>query len=249
MDKFKIHIIRLPGLFSPILSCGRLFFIAAIIACAGLLFLPTFVPAATQSVDCREIIIIDPGHGGIDGGAVGINGLLEKDVNLELSLILRDIFTLNGYNVIMTRETDTSTNDEKYTDITDIKRSDLHNRLKLIEEYENSPAILIHQNKFEQQSSRGAQMFYGQKNPESILLAQALQDSIVKNLQPQNQRKIKKSESSVYILHQSTSPIVLAECGFLSNPEEAELLKDSEYLKKLAFAIFCGFEEYQKQGN
>lgn len=194
----------------------------------------------------ETLIILDPGHGGVDPGAVG-NNVIEKDINLSIALTLRDILQLNGYSVIMTRETDISINNKELKKISQIKSSDLKNRLKLIDEHEGAITIMIHQNKFEQAKYSGAQMFYGQKNEESRMLAQVLQSEFKARLQPDNERQIKPSTSAVYILHNSKNPIVLAECGFVSNPDEAQLLLQEEYRQKIAFTIFCGIEEYLKQ--
>jgi len=185
-------------------------------------------------------VVIDAGHGGGDPGAIGVNGANEKDINLKISIYLRDILIANGYEVIMTRETDISIHDEKHTKTSKIKTSDLKNRLKLIESHPDAIAVLIHQNEFTSKKSCGAQMFYGRKNEESIALAQSIQDAFVKNIQPDNNREIKKSTKDVYIINNAKNPIVLVECGFISNPNEADLLVDEEYQKKVAFTIFCG---------
>lgn len=189
-------------------------------------------------------IIIDAGHGGIDGGTVGINGEIEKDINLAIALTLRDMLKIQGFNVIMTRVEDISLNDADLTKVTDIKTSDIKNRMKLIEEYPNSPVILVHQNHFTEEKYNGAQMFYGHLNTQSEKLAQNMQASIRSFLQPNNSREIKVSTSSVYLLHNASNPIVLAECGFLSNYEEATLLSDEEYQLKMAFSLFAGIVNY-----
>lgn len=189
-------------------------------------------------------VVIDAGHGGLDPGAVGKNGCLEKDINLNIALALKDMLTLNGYRVVMTRETDISLHDEKLKKVSRIKASDLNNRLKIFEKNKSSITVMIHQNHFSREQYNGAQMFYGKKNNKSSLLATSLRDSFKENLQPDNDREIKPSTSAVYILHNAKNPIVLAECGFISNHAEAELLSDEEYQKKVAFTLFCGIEKY-----
>lgn len=196
--------------------------------------------AANAQPEGIRTVIIDPGHGGADGGAVGVNGTIEKDINLAISLKLRDMLVLQGYEVLMTRETDVMTCDEGLKGITKQKKSDMHNRLKLINEHPEAVVLSIHQNLFEQEKYHGAQMFYGKNNPFSKELAQTLQKTFVKNLQPENLREIKKGEKDLYLLWQSESPIVLVECGFLSNGEECAKLLEDEYQGKVAFTIMEG---------
>ena len=185
-------------------------------------------------------VIIDPGHGGADGGAVGIDGVIEKDINLSIALKLRDMLTLQGYEVLMTREEDIMTCDPGVEGIAKQKKSDMRNRLKLMNEHPEAIVLSIHQNLFEQEQYHGAQMFYGKNHPFSKMLAQALQDTFVKNLQPENLREIKKGEKDLYLLWESENPIVLVECGFLSNGEECEKLQQDEYQGQVAFTILEG---------
>lgn len=215
---------------------------------AVLLAAPPVVQGIIQvnaDIKKENVVILDPGHGGIDPGAIGVNGIKEKEVNLDIALILKDMLTLSGYSVIMTRESDISVNDPKYTTVASIKSSDLKNRLKLMKEYPDAPVILIHQNEYLSSSSHGAQMFYGRHNENSRRLAESLRASFVELLQPDNRRECKKSTSAVYVLHNAPNPVVLAECGFLSNYNEAELLSNSEYRQRVAFALYCGFMRYE----
>jgi len=206
-----------------------------------------YIPAGGDLKGERPVIVLDAGHGGVDPGAIGTNGALEKDINLSIALCLRDILEANGFTVVMIREEDVSVNDARYKKISQIKTSDLKNRLKTIEDYPDAIAVSIHQNHFSQEKSSGAQMFYGRKNPESEPLAQAIQASFRERLQPDNSRAVKQSTSDVYILHNASIPIVLVECGFLSNREECALLCDEEYQRQAAFAIFCGIAEYREE--
>lgn len=189
-------------------------------------------------------IVIDPGHGGIDGGAVGVGGIEEKEINLALSLDLVQMLRVSGFAVIMTRETDVSIHDPGVSGAKAIKTSDLKNRLKLTQSAANPIFLSIHQNKYSSGSISGAQMFFGGKNPESARLAQLLQDSIRTRLQPENNRMIKEGGSNLFLIHTLECPAVLAECGFLSNAKEAELLSDPEYRQKVAFALVCGLLEF-----
>lgn len=203
----------------------------------------------SQSADftfSSNTVIIDAGHGGVDPGAIGANGSIEKDINLNIALALRDMLITNGYTVIMTRESDVALHDEKYKKIGQIKTSDLKNRLKLVNDNSDAITIMIHQNHFTEEKYNGAQMFYGRLNPQSQILAEALRQSFKGNLQPNNARQTKRSTKDVYVLHNAKSPIVLAECGFLSNYAESELLSNEEYQQKVAFTLYSGIEGYKK---
>ena len=230
-----------------LLCCSML----AILLVACLMVSPytTIKSALSNSGDVTfssNTVIIDAGHGGIDPGASGINGAIEKDINLNIALTLRDMLIANGYTVIMTRDTDRSLHDDTLTKVSQIKSSDLKNRLKLVDENSDAITIMIHQNHFSEEKYHGAQMFYGRLNPQSELLAQSLSQSFKEQLQPENTREIKPSSKDVYVLHHAKSPIVLAECGFLSNYVESELLSQEDYQQKIAFTIFSGIEGYKK---
>lgn len=218
--------------------------IACIIICTSYFKNNIITTSIQNDIFTNSTIIIDAGHGGIDGGAVGVNGEIEKDINLSIALMLNDMLKIHGFNVVMTRVDDVSLNDEGITKTAEIKTSDIKNRMKIIEEYPNSPVILIHQNHFSEEKYSGAQMFYGHLNEDSHNLALNLQGAIRSYLQPNNTREIKESTSSVYLLHNATNPIVLAECGFLSNYNEASLLASDEYQSKMAFALFAGIVNY-----
>lgn len=201
--------------------------------------------AASRSADSTAVsgihtIILDPGHGGEDGGAVGWNDTVEKDINLAIAQKLRYLLELQGFTVLMTREEDVMTCDPDAEGITARKKSDMHNRLALMNEHPDAVVLSIHQNLFEQSKYHGAQMFYGKNNPWSKELAQSLQDAFASQLQPDNSRQIKEGKKDLYLLWQSKNPIVLVECGFLSNPEECEKLTQEEYQNQTAFTILAG---------
>jgi len=198
--------------------------------------------------DPRRIrtVVVDPGHGGIDGGAVGIGGIVEKNLNLEIALKLRDILLTNGYQVVMTRDSDRSIHSSGQS-IAEQKRSYMGNRLKLMESTANSLVVSIHQNTFEDSKYSGAQMFYGKVNEESRFLAEAIQKRFVSNLQKDNKRQIKEAGKDLYLMYHVKTPIVLVECGFLSNPIESALLSDDTYQNKVAFTVFSGIMDYLGQ--
>lgn len=190
-------------------------------------------------------VVLDAGHGGADPGAVGVNGALEKDINLEIVLCLRDLLEASGWEVILVRDADVSVNDPQYTKIAQVKTSDLKNRLKLFEAHPEALAISVHQNHFTQERYHGAQMFYGGENPESEPLAESIQGAFRELLQPDNARQIKPSTKDVYIIYHSTVPTVLVECGFLSNEAECAQLCDPTYRQQVAFTIYAGLLRYR----
>ncbi len=194
----------------------------------------------TLPSDNDIVIIIDPGHGGEDGGAKASDGTIEKDLNLSIALCLRDICEMAGYAVYMTRDTDRSLCDDAFN-----KNEDMHNRIELANKYPNSVLISIHLNKFSIEKYNGAQVFYSTNHDGSEILAQAIQSSIARNLQPTNTRQIKKGNDNSILLRLAESPAVIVEGGFLSNTNELELLKTEEYRFKLAYCIFLGLLEYQ----
>ncbi|MBE6823327.1 MAG: N-acetylmuramoyl-L-alanine amidase [Ruminococcaceae bacterium] len=194
--------------------------------------------------DQLPTIVIDPGHGGEDGGASGKNTMLEKDVNLAVATNLQKLFEASGYHVVMTRTTDVSINDEGLGTIRERKVSDLHNRLKLLESQGDCIFISVHQNYFEQSQYYGTQVFYSTKNPASKEIAESIKSRVVSLLQPENKRETKPADRSIYLLWNAKVPAVLVECGFLSNPPEAAKLKDPAYQQKMAFAIYCGMQDY-----
>lgn len=189
-------------------------------------------------------IVIDAGHGGFDGGATGVDGIVEKDLNLSIARKLYDLFTVNGFDAVLTRDSDETLEDPSLTTIRKRKNSDIHNRLELAKSYDNCILLSIHQNKFPQSQYFGAQVFYGPKNPQSEALAKITQRRMVEMLQPENTRQYKPCGDSVYLIYNAPMPALLIECGFLSNPDDAYKLIDADYQKKIAFAIFSSTAEY-----
>lgn len=189
-------------------------------------------------------IIIDAGHGGFDGGAVGIGNTIEKDINLAISEKIYDMSVLNGFNAIMVRDSDKAVNDEGLNSLREKKASDIHNRLALAQQHPEAIYLSIHQNHFPQQKYWGTQVFYGPKNADSAVLAKKIQDSVRQNLQPDNKREIKPAEKNLYILYNTLNTAVLVECGFISNEEECARLKNPEYQQRIAFEIFSAVCEH-----
>lgn len=185
-------------------------------------------------------VVIDAGHGGIDGGTQAKDGTLEKDINLNIALKLKDILESFGVKTVMTRETDVSIHNSGVTGIRNQKISDINNRLNIIETTENALFVSIHQNYFSQSKYSGAQVFYSKNNPESQSLALSIRNSLIENLQKDNTREIKQSGKEIYLLNNTTVPAVMVECGFLSNEAEADLLKTEEYQNQVAFFTAYG---------
>lgn len=202
--------------------------------------------AATAAVPSEQLrtIVLDAGHGGEDGGTASAAGVLEKDVNLAITLRLKALLQAAGFTVKMVRDTDVAVNDDGLGTLAQRKVSDIKNRLKLLKSTPNSIFVSIHQNHFPQTQYHGTQVFYSSNHPQSEQLAQAIQTAVVTHLQTENTRQIKPSGSSIYLLKHAQTPAVLVECGFLSNPEEAARLTDSIYQGQMAFSVFCGILRY-----
>jgi len=190
-----------------------------------------------------DTIVIDPGHGGMDSGAVSENGVEEKNINLAISLFLRDIVQENGINVIMTRIEDVSLHTTESSKIRVQKRSDLDKRKQILNETGAVAFISVHTNKFEQSKYRGAQVFYA-NNDKSRQLGSLIQKSLIEGLADGNTRVEKTIPSGVYMFKGTRETAVIVECGFLSNPEEEKLLQQEEYQKRVAMCIWEGLQKY-----
>lgn len=190
-------------------------------------------------------IIVDPGHGGIDPGKVGVNGSLEKEINLSIALKLTQELESNGYDVIMTRTDD---NGLYLEGDSNKKVADLRKRVEIVNNSDATVAISIHQNSFTQESSKGAQVFYFGNSEESKKFALIMQDQLKESLQDGNRREA-KADNSYYLLKNTNCPIIIVECGFLSNYNEANLLIEESYQEKLAKAIYLGLDTYIEQGK
>ncbi len=182
-----------------------------------------------------SVIVIDAGHGGMDGGTSSSDGVLEKELNLDIAKTLSSLLELCGYDTVLTRDGDYMLTGDASTKK---KMQDLRGRLDIAQSYEDSVFVSIHMNSFPQQSCRGLQIYYSPNNIESKGLAEHLMTDVRQYLQPDNERQIKSADSSIFLLKRIQSPAILIECGFLSNNEEASLLNTEEYRDKLC-AVFC----------
>ncbi len=200
------------------------------------------LPTAAEAAE-RPVIVLDAGHGGLDSGAVGGNGTLEKDVNLSIVRILRDMLELSGFDVALTRSEDISIYDAGVEGIRNQKLSDMDNRLEIVQSYPDSIFLCIHQNNYTDPQYFGGQMFYNNNNPNNRTLAQIMQNKFAE-LQPGNDREIKLSGDELFLLKSNQNPSLMIECGFLSNPDEEARLSTWEYQQQVAFTIFGGVMEY-----
>lgn len=194
----------------------------------------------------RVCFIIDPGHGGVDGGATSCSGVLESQINLQISLRLNDLFHLLGRRTLMIRKDDTSVHTEGST-ISQKKVSDLKHRVKIVNETKSGLLISIHQNHFSDSKYYGPQVFYG-KGQGSETLAQNMQTALNRYLCPESQRKT-KSAKGVYLMEKINRTGILVECGFLSNPGEDKKLNTPAYQKQLCCVIAATCCNYIKSNN
>ena len=197
----------------------------------------------SAEVPYEKIIILDAGHGGEDPGAVGINGALEKDLNLSIVMQIGELLEEKGYIVIYTRTDDRLlySNEENIKGIRKI--SDLKNRCKVADRYPDSIFVSIHMNSFGSKKYSGLQVYYSNNNDRSYNLAQTIQSKVKQDIQPENNRAIKEGKN-IYLLENISNTSVLIECGFLTNTSECEKLSKKEYQKELSFSIVCGIIEY-----
>ena len=194
-------------------------------------------------------VILDPGHGGEDGGAVGAGDVYEKDLNLAIAKEVESYLKMNGISVICTRNEDTLLYDRNVDYKGRKKMLDLAARLKISRETENSVFVSIHMNAFPQTQYSGLQVYYSQNDDTSADLASLIQNDTKSLLQPTNTRKIKPASSNIYLLDRITTPAVLVECGFLSNAEECRLLSDAEYRQKLSLILANAIAQFVENAS
>lgn len=188
----------------------------------------------------KPCVVFDAGHGGADPGKVGINGALEKDINLEIVKKLKVFLEQADIEVILTRDSDMGLYDENASNK---KVQDMKRRVEIIETSEPVMTVSIHQNSYHEEYVHGAQTFYYANSEQSKLLAEKIQLLLLDEIDGDNTRTA-KSNDSYYLLKKTSSPIVIVECGFLSNSEEAEKLSSDYYQEKLAWAIHLGILQY-----
>lgn len=233
-------------------------YLCLIVAALSLAFVLVLFTAANESGKMimapvqkkqERVYIIDAGHGGEDGGAVGFGNTVEKELNLSIALKLNDIMHSLGFKTLLTRSEDVMTCDEGLKTQRQRKVSDIHNRLDLLEKTENAVLISIHQNSYQSNTSSGTQVFYSGNNDESLRLAETVQSTVINLLQNNNKRMVKKAGTSIYLLYYAKKPAVLVECGFITSPADCEKLKSDSYQNELAFAIACSVINFERNAG
>ena len=206
-----------------------------------------FIDTHTQSVMSSQVnisdsyvVVIDAGHGGFDSGKVGVDGTLEKDINLSIAKKLEKLLLSADVQVIMTRTDDYGLYEESSDNK---KRQDMNNRVSLINASGADCVVSIHQNSYPEESIDGAQVFYYNGSASGKTLAALIQWELITDIDPSNHRT-EKANNSYYLLKNVTAPMVIVECGFLSNWAESKKLADDTYQQKLAWAIHMGILQY-----
>lgn len=191
----------------------------------------------------KYCVVVDAGHGGDDPGKVGVNGALEKDINLAIAKRLAVLLEQSDVKVVMTREDENGLYDAgaERKKVQDMKR-----RITKMEEADPDIVVSVHQNSYDGASIKGAQVFYYTGSAEGKELADIIQNRMIQGLDPDNHR-VAKANDSYYLLKKTTKPIVIVECGFLSNPVEAASLVDSVYQERVAWQIHMGIMQYLNQ--
>ncbi len=188
----------------------------------------------------RYVVVIDAGHGGVDPGKVGVNGTLEKEINLAVAKELKELLEQNDITVVMTRTDEGGLYQESDANK---KRADMQARVQILQEAAPVLAVSIHQNSFTDSSSHGAQVFYYKGSEQGKQAADIIQEAMRRAIADGNHR-MAKANADYYMLKKSPCPLVIVECGFLSNPEEEALLQTEDYQRKLAWAIHLGIMEW-----
>ena len=196
----------------------------------------------------ETVIIVDAGHGGIDGGATGVDGVQEKDLNLKIARQLAVYLRLLGATVVETREKDVSLASPDAVH-GHVKQSDLENRVRLAEGYSDAIFISIHMNTFPEASCHGLQVWYSENHQGSKTLANGVQRAVKEGLQQDNNRKIKAATNGIYVLRHLSCPAILIECGFLSNAAECQALESEQMQKKLAIVMANAIINFKKMPN
>ena len=190
-------------------------------------------------------VVLDAGHGGTDPGKIGVNGEKEKELNLEITMLLKEKLEKQGIQVVLTRDSDGGLYDEQSNNK---KVQDLQRRCELIHKTSPRCAVSIHQNSYTTPEVKGAQVFYYTNSAEGKKLAEGLQTALVEGVDPENHREA-KGNTSYYLLKKTDVPLAIVECGFLSNPEEAGLLATKEYQEKVAEAVCTGILKYLEKSD
>lgn len=229
---------------------GKWVCVVLVLSAAALLLYSTMVKHDAIGVfgqkDKFPVLVVDAGHGGFDGGAVGAHGTTEQDINLSISRTVQALAHLFGYPAVMTRPDEQALDYVPGRSVRENKVSDIKARERIVNQTNNPVFLSIHLNKFEQAQYFGAQVFYSKSHPDSQALAELTQEILIAGIQNGNIRRAKPAAPAIYLMKRLSCPAVIVECGFLSNPEEERLLCDPGYQKRLAVCIFNGYHSYLK---
>lgn len=226
-------------------------------AAAAVLLALLLVPAIQRGgsmvrtmADSRAVrtLVVDAGHGGFDGGAVGAAGTSEQDINLSIAQRVSALAAFFGVQTAMTRVDDQALDYDASKSVRENKIADIKAREQIVHDTRNPVFLSIHLNKFSDSQYHGAQVFYSPNHAGGRALAELLQQTLISGADPENHRQAKQAESSIYLMKKLDCPAVIVECGFLSNPAEESLLAQPEYHKKLAACIVCGYLQYENGG-
>ena len=226
-------------------------YLQAAVWCALVLLLPwvlrvpTPQPVFSPVTAADPAVIIDPGHGGEDGGAVAADGSAESSINLSIAHRLQEVLLLLGTESAMTREGEGSVASPDAETLREKKRTDLENRVAFVNQHPNAVLLSIHQNSLPSVPSvHGAQAFYGTAQG-SAELAELIQECLNRSVNTDKTKNCKAIDPSIYLMKHAKCPAVLLECGFMSNPEEVKLLQEDSHQTRLAISIAAGFLQWQ----
>lgn len=230
--------------------------VISLLSCVALFYhlsigeeLLTVSTGVSHRVTTSPIVVVDAGHGGEDCGAVGVSGVFEKDINFKIATYIAAELRSAGCEVIETRTKDALLYDPATVEKGHKKLTDLSSRLAIASATPGAIAVSIHMNSFPSPASHGLQVWYSPGHEGSRILAENIQKSVSERLQPENSRKVKASNGSMYLLDRAENPTVLIECGFLTNPEECAKLESTAYQKELSFVIFGAIMTYIQQSK
>lgn len=193
-------------------------------------------------------LVIDAGHGGFDGGAIGTNGTTEQHINLSVAKRTQALAGFFGIPTVMTRMDENALGYQPGRKIRENKVADIKTREKIVNDTPDPVFISVHLNKFEDGKYWGAQVFYSKGNDKSKLLGQTMQQCLINGLNKENHREAKPAANTIYLMKKLSCPAIVVECGFLSNPAEEQLLQQPEYHKRLAICIVSGYLQHMTAG-
>lgn len=229
-----------------ILKKKHLFMIMLILAAVIAIAAAKVTHKSRQTFGNNQLtVILDAGHGDPDGGAVGVSGVVEKDVNLAIAQKLQEVLEGKGISVIMTRDGDSGLQADEADTIHEMKVSDMNRRLEIMENSDADLFISIHMNSFGDKTVHGLHVFYDKSHPEAKETAEKIQNKIGE-VTGAEVHVVKTADEKLFLMKNPPLPSILAECGFLSNPEEEKKLTDEKYQAKIAWAIASAVENYAK---